>query len=183
MAWDVVLCGVCRVRAVIWLKCVRNVIWDHLIYFIHWQPIWPECDPAISTGAPRSLPASDWSGVALLASDWLAGLTRSLTILEAQFTRALGREQHCAALYDPGHVRQSTQTRGGIPEVPAPNIPLMRLSLRVWRIVNIRIIRWHIHPHRSDQNTWNDEMRLYKIYTLKMLTWNYPFSPRFILLI
>ena len=131
MAWDVVLCVVCRVWAVIWLKCVRNVIWDHLIYFIHWQPIWPECDPAISTGAPRSLPASHWSGVALLASDWLAGLTRSLTILEAQFTRALGREQHCAALYDPGHVRQSTQTRGGIPEVPAPNIPLMRLSLRL----------------------------------------------------
>ena len=108
MAWDVVLCVVCRVWAVIWLKCVRNVIWDHLIYFIHWQPIWPECDPAISTGAPRSLPASDWSGVVLLPSDWLAGFTRSLTywrlslhapwagssIVQLCMTQAMSGSQH-----------------------------------------------------------------------------------------
>ena len=65
-----VLCCVaaCRVSAVIWLKCVRNVIWAHLIYFIHWQPIWPGLSAILQFQLAHNLP---WPGAGTRPGLWL----------------------------------------------------------------------------------------------------------------
>ena len=67
----------CRVSAVIWLKCVRNVIWAHLIYFIHWQPIWPGLSAILQFQLAHNLGAAAEPQPLIgqvspsLASDWL----------------------------------------------------------------------------------------------------------------
>ena len=122
----------CRVSAVIWLKCVRNVIWAHLIYFIHWQPIWPGLSAILQFQLAHNLGAAAEPQPLIgqvspcLASDWLV---RPLTghNIGAQFTRV--ERQQCAALYDQA-TSQATSTRGKYQRFPPITFQVMGLSWR-----------------------------------------------------